>query len=89
MLVLYRIAPGCVFPKHRHPHTQYGTVLEGGGVFAVGDKRWTMKPGDAYTVPPNVDHELTAAPDRPSVILDVFTPRRDDFLGEALPPNEA
>ena len=37
MLVLYRIAPGSTFPKHTHPHAQYGTVLEGGGRFTVGD----------------------------------------------------
>ena len=88
MLVLYRIEPGRVFPRHTHPHAQYGTFLEGGGVFHVGDRSWTMRPGDAYYVPPDVPHELHVDPSKPSVILDVFTPRRDDFLSEALAPDE-
>ncbi len=88
MLVLYRIEPDRLFPKHTHPHAQYGTVLEGGGRFAVGDRVWTMGPGDAYFVPPDVPHELRTDAKRPTVILDVFTPERGDFLSETLPPDE-
>lgn len=89
MLVLYRIEPGRVFPKHTHPHAQFGTVLEGGGVFQVGDRRYSLHAGDAYYVPPGVSHELRTDLAAPSVILDVFTPERDDFLNEAVPPDEA
>jgi quercetin dioxygenase-like cupin family protein len=88
MLVLYRIEPGKVFPRHVHPHAQYGTVLEGGGVFVVGPRRWTLVVGDAYFVPPNVEHELTTDATAPTVILDVFSPAREDFLSEALPADE-
>ncbi len=87
MLVLYRIAPGSVFPKHTHPHAQYGTVLEGGGLFTVGDASWKMVRGDAYYVPPDVPHELHADSDRATVVLDVFAPERAEFRGEALPPD--
>jgi quercetin dioxygenase-like cupin family protein len=88
MMVLYRIEPGRVFPKHTHPHAQYGTFLEGGGVFVVGESRWTMRAGDAYYVPPNVPHELTTDRVRPSVIVDVFAPERADFLSETVPADE-
>lgn len=88
MLVLYRIEPGRVFPLHTHPHAQYGTFLEGGGTFLVGEKSWKVRAGDAYYVPPDVPHELRADPKIPSVILDVFTPEREDFLPEAVPPDE-
>jgi quercetin dioxygenase-like cupin family protein len=89
MLVLYRIEPGRVFPHHAHPHAQYGTFLEGGGTFHVGDQTWTMRVGDSYSIPPNVPHELHTDPSAPSVILDVFAPEREDFLKEALPPDAA
>lgn len=89
MLVLYRIEPGRVFPRHTHPHAQYGTFLEGGGVFNVGDASWKVSAGDAYYVPPNVPHELLTDPGNPSVILDVFAPQRDDFLDETVPPDES
>ncbi|EQD30183.1 Cupin 2, conserved barrel domain protein [mine drainage metagenome] len=87
MLVLYRIAPGNAFPKHTHPHAQYGTVLEGGGLFTIGDASWKMVRGDAYYVPPDVPHELHADPDHATVVLDVFAPEREEFRGEALPPD--
>lgn len=87
MLVLYRIAPSSVFPKHTHPHAQYGTVLEGGGRFTVGEESWDMVRGDAYYVPPGIAHELRSDADGPTVILDVFAPAREEFLGEALPPD--
>lgn len=88
MIVLYRIAPGAVFPRHTHPHAQYGTVLEGGGTFVVGDRSWKMRVGDAYYVPPDVPHELHTDGTGTSVILDVFAPERQDFLHETLPPDE-
>ncbi len=89
MMVLYRIEPGRHFPLHTHPHTQTGTVLEGGGEFHVGDQTWTLRPGSSYVVPGNVPHELFADPKQASVILDVFTPRREEILGEALAPDRA
>jgi quercetin dioxygenase-like cupin family protein len=85
MMVLYRIEPGRVFPRHTHPHAQYGTVLEGGGTFRVAEQSWTLRPGDAYFVPPDVPHELLSDPSTSTVILDVFAPRRDDFLNETVP----
>jgi quercetin dioxygenase-like cupin family protein len=85
MMVLYRIDPGRQFPMHTHPHTQSGVVLEGGGSFQVGDAQWTLKKGSAYSVPGNVPHEFRADPTMPVVILDVFTPRREELLHEALP----
>lgn len=88
MMVLYRIEPGRIFPRHTHPHAQYGTIVEGGGTFHVGGREWKLQPGDGYYVPPEVPHELHADPRRASVILDVFAPEREDFLNEAVPPDE-
>ncbi len=88
MLVLYRIEPDRVFPMHTHRHSQFGTVLEGGGTFTVGGRSWTVGPGDAYCIPPEVRHELKTDPRAPSVILDVFVPEREDFLPEASAPDE-
>jgi quercetin dioxygenase-like cupin family protein len=87
MMVLYRIGPGSVFPSHTHPHVQSGTVLEGGGEFTVGGEVWHLTVGSSYTVPGGVAHELRADRERPTVILDVFTPRREDFLRETVPPD--
>jgi quercetin dioxygenase-like cupin family protein len=87
MLVLYRIRPGSVFPMHSHPHVQSGTVLDGGGTFEVGGQKWKVHRGSSYLVPGDVPHELRADPGVETVILDVFTPRRDDFRTETVPPD--
>lgn len=87
MMVLYRIEPGRRFALHTHPHVQSGTVLEGGGEFRVGDQSWTLRVGSSYSVPGDVPHELLSDPRTPTVILDVFTPRREELLHETVPPD--
>ena len=86
-IVLYRIAPGSIFALHNHPHAQFGVFLEGGGALRVGEETWTMKEGDSYFIPPGVYHELKTDPDRNSVIIDFFTPEREDYAKEALLPD--
>ncbi len=86
-IVIYRIAPGSVFPLHSHPHVQGGTVIEGGGSFRVGEATWELGPGSTYLVPSNVPHELRSDPKRPTVLVDLFVPERDDLRGEQVPPD--
>lgn len=85
MMVLYRIAPASIFSLHSHPHAQFGVFLEGGGTLRVGEETWTIKEGDSYFIPPGVKHELKSDPDRKTVIIDVFTPEREDYVKEAIP----
>ena len=87
MMVLYRIQPGSVFPWHNHPHAQFGIFLEGGGDFKVGETVWKMSDGDSYFIPPNVYHELKTNSKRKSVVVDFFTPAREDYLKESLTPD--
>jgi quercetin dioxygenase-like cupin family protein len=87
MMILYEIGPSVTFPLHTHPHVQSGVVLEGGGVFRVGEERFSLTRGSAYLVPGGVPHELVTQAEGPTVVLDVFAPQREGFLGEALPPD--
>jgi len=87
MMVLYDLQPGTKFAAHAHPHLQAGVVLEGGGTFTIGGVATPLRKGSAYVVPGGVAHELLTAAQGPTVILDVFTPRREEFLSEALEPD--
>jgi quercetin dioxygenase-like cupin family protein len=87
MMVLYRIQPGSVFPRHTHPHVQGGTVIEGGGAFRVGEETWNLVPGSTYLIPSNVPHELKSDPTKLTLIVDLFVPERDDFRSEVLSPD--
>lgn len=87
MMVLYRIDAGKVFALHSHPHAQYGVFLEGGGEFRVGDTVWKVKKGDSYYIPPGVSHELRTSEGQQSVIVDFFTPERQDYHSETMQPD--
>ena len=83
-MVYYKIESGRVFALHNHPHAQFGVVLEGEGTFKIGELECRIRPGDGYYIPPGVFHELRTEGGKPSILIDFFTPERDDYLGEAL-----
>jgi quercetin dioxygenase-like cupin family protein len=87
MMVMYKIESEKVFPLHDHAHAQYGIFLEGSGVFKVGNSSWKVKKGDSYYIPPGVRHELKIDSKETSVMIDFFTPRREDYLAEAVAPD--
>ena len=78
MLSLVEIGPGWVVPMHGHPHEQAGIVVEGEFDFIIGNERKRMKPGDMYIIPGGVQHSAIGL-DRKALVLDVFSPPREDY----------
>ena len=72
------IQPHRVMPWHQHPHEQLGVMLEGEMELTIGDETRLLRAGDAYAIPPNVPHGAVTH-DTGCVVLDVFTPPRDDY----------
>ena len=52
--------------------------MEGSFEVTLGEDQETLTAGDSFYVPLEKDHGVVALED--SVILDVFTPIREDFL---------
>lgn len=73
------IEPHQVVPRHQHPHEQLGIMLEGALELTMGDEARLLRPGDAYTIPPNLPHSARTY-DEGCVVLDVFSPIREDYL---------
>ncbi len=69
---------GAVVPRHAHPHEQVANVLEGSLRFVVGEKEQVVTAGESVIVPGGVAHEVEALED--SLVLDVFSPVRDDWV---------
>lgn len=69
---------GAVGAAHRHPHEQVSYILSGSFAYEVEGKKYTLHRGDSYYVAPDQLHGAVALED--SVILDIFTPQREDFL---------
>ena len=72
------IEPHRTVPRHQHPHEQLGVMLEGALELTIGDETRVLRPGDAYTIPPDLPHSA-ATRGEGCVVLDVFTPPREDY----------
>jgi quercetin dioxygenase-like cupin family protein len=71
-------SPRAVLKEHKHPHEQFGVVLEGGFELTIGGEKRVVKAGDTYVIPSNVPHSGVAL-DAPARVLDVFSPPREDY----------
>lgn len=82
MMVLNATFPGHTVPRHSHPHEQIGMVYAGKAVLRIGNEERVVKKGDFYCIPANVPHTDTCIGDEPFVMLDIFYPVREDFIGK-------
>jgi quercetin dioxygenase-like cupin family protein len=78
MLVRHDICQGWRGAAHRHPHEQLIYVIRGRIQFEANGAKFDAVAGDNFIVASNVEHQATALED--SVVLDVFTPAREDYL---------
>ena len=78
MTAQFTFEKGAVGAPHTHIHEQVGYVLRGRFELTLGDDKTIIEAGDTYYVPSNTLHGVVALED--GVLLDVFTPQRQDFL---------
>ena len=78
MLVRWEFARGAVASHHSHPHEQIVVMVHGKLRLIVGDAEAILGPDDIVVIPPNVPHEAHALED--TVVIDIFSPPREDFL---------
>ncbi len=80
MLVRNEIHPKEVMPLHNHPHEQLFIVVSGEcEVFTEGQTQM-VKTGGLVWFRANQPHQVTNILDEPLVVIDVFSPIREDFL---------
>lgn len=80
MMVLTATLPGEAMPTHSHPQEQIGMVYTGRAMLRIGREEKIVQEGDFYCIPGNVPHSDTVLGDEPFVMLDIFYPRREDFV---------
>ena len=79
MVSVIESGPHAKPPPHSHPdHEQAGIVVQGEYDMRLGDETRRLKPGDAYVIPPGVEHQLIGA-DGWALALDVFSPPREEY----------
>lgn len=80
MMVEVTFQKGGIGEPHSHTdHEQVSYIVKGAFEVIVGEDKRVIKAGDSFYAAKNVTHGVVALEDD-SVILDVFTPIREDFL---------
>ncbi len=78
MMVLVEFEQGGIGAVHKHHHTQMSYVQSGAFAITIADEERVLKAGDAYYIPPNVLHGAVCR--EAGVLVDIFTPMREDFV---------
>lgn len=79
MLVYVDFEAGAIGTPHSHPHRQVSYVAEGRFEVEIDGEKSILEAGDTFFVPPNLVHGAVAL--ESGVLIDVFAPAREDFLG--------
>jgi quercetin dioxygenase-like cupin family protein len=78
MIVHHEMDQGWAGARHSHPHEQAVYVISGHLRVSRGDETFEVGGGGSFVVPGGVEHQAWAL--EPSVVLDLFTPLREDYL---------
>ncbi len=79
MMVEVYFKKGGIGEVHSHSdHEQVSYIKEGSFEVVIGDEKKVLEAGDSFYAGKNVEHGVKALEN--AIILDVFTPIRQDFL---------
>jgi quercetin dioxygenase-like cupin family protein len=81
MLCEIFLEKGAVIERHQHQNDQVGYVVYGEVTITIGDETRVCSGGDSYAIPGGVIHQVEAL--KESLLVDVFSPPRKDFLTDA------
>jgi quercetin dioxygenase-like cupin family protein len=79
MVCRLRFKPHVVTTVHSHPHEQITLVERGRVRFAINGTERLASAGDVLHFPSDLPHGATML-DEGVVLIDIFTPLREDFL---------
>jgi quercetin dioxygenase-like cupin family protein len=69
---------GASVPRHSHMNEQYSWIISGALKFVFDDREILVGEGEILLIPANVAHSAVALED--TVDVDIFAPRRDDWI---------
>ena len=78
MIVKVGFDQNAIGTLHHHPHTQASYVSKGKFEISIGSEKSILEAGDVYFVPTGEIHGAICLEE--GELIDVFSPRRDDFL---------
>ena len=79
-LILGEIHPGGDADKHAHDDFEQGMfILEGTGIFEIGDEVKEIGPGTCVFIPKGASHYVKTTSDIPMKFILVYSPARHNF----------
>jgi len=79
MLVKAKFKTGAIGVMHKHYHSQVTYVESGEFEMTIGNDNKILKQGDSFYILPWIMHGCVCI--KPGILVDVFSPAREDFLG--------
>jgi quercetin dioxygenase-like cupin family protein len=78
MMMEVHFEPNAEGYEHSHPHEQMSYCLKGTIEFRINGQSTTIRAGETIVIPSGARHGVTAL--EASILLDAFTPLREDLL---------
>ncbi len=78
MMVQVKFEKGALGSPHHHFHTQATYVVKGKFEFEVDGEKQIVEAGDGVYIEPNLLHSAVCLEE--GILIDVFSPVREDFL---------
>ena len=78
MIVENHFEKGGIGALHHHPHTQITYVVSGQFEFTIGEEKRIVNPGDSLLKKDGIEHGCVCL--KEGILLDIFTPMREDFV---------
>ena len=80
LMVKFQLTKGSEIPMHSHPHEQTGYLVSGHVIFVTETDEFDTTPGDNWCFLGDERHSVRILEN--SVIVEVFSPVRDEYLAE-------
>jgi quercetin dioxygenase-like cupin family protein len=78
MVVKVEFEKGGIGSLHQHYHTQITHIEQGVFEVEIASEKKILRAGDAFYIPPNVIHGAVCL--EAGVLIDIFSPMREDFI---------
>ena len=78
MMVKVKFEQGAIGILHQHPHTQISYIESGSFEATISGEQKILLKGDGFFVPSNEIHGVICL--EAGILVDVFSPHREDFL---------
>ena len=74
----FKMEKGSIVPMHSHINEQTGYLIKGRINLTVRNATFEAEPGDSWCIESNVEHSAEVIED--SVVVEIFSPVREDYL---------